>query len=141
METLTLRDQFAIAAFQGELAAQGEDFSWANEKELAVRAYAIAEAMLAERSKVNTLDSKDSFTGNVNQAVNVDWSQAPSWANFWVQDVQGSYWFDQEPVLKGRIFFGSEYASWNCESAPDFDYELVGNGPCYQKRPEEPSHG
>lgn len=51
METLTLRDQFAIAAMQGELSAQGEDFSWANEKELAVQAYAVADAMLAERSK------------------------------------------------------------------------------------------
>ncbi|EYS08469.1 hypothetical protein K013_4026, partial [Acinetobacter baumannii 25569_7] len=48
MEILTLRDQFAIAAMQGELAAQGEDFSWANEEALAARAYEVADAMLAE---------------------------------------------------------------------------------------------
>lgn len=60
METLTLRDQFAIAAMQGELAAQGEDFSWANEEELAVRAYAIAEAMLAERLKQTDSDKEPS---------------------------------------------------------------------------------
>ncbi|EZI39314.1 hypothetical protein K037_4060 [Acinetobacter baumannii 42057_6] len=51
MEILTLRYQFAIAAMQGELAAQGEDFSWANEEALAARAYEVADAMLAERSK------------------------------------------------------------------------------------------
>lgn len=60
MEILTLRDQFAIAAMQGELSAQGEDFSWANENELAIRAYAIADAMLAERSKQVDSDKEPS---------------------------------------------------------------------------------
>lgn len=51
METLTLRDQFAIAALQGELASQRDGCEWANEKNLASRAYEVADAMLAERSK------------------------------------------------------------------------------------------
>ena len=59
MEALTLRDQFAIAALQGELASQRDGCEWANEKNLASRAYEVADAMLAERSKVN-LDKEHS---------------------------------------------------------------------------------
>ena len=54
-----LRDQFAMAAMQGELASQ--DFStgdsWNTDKsgcrlQLAARAYEIADAMLAERERL-----------------------------------------------------------------------------------------
>ncbi|AZC07658.1 hypothetical protein DKE48_005985 [Acinetobacter nosocomialis] len=60
METLTLRDQFAIAAMQGELSAQSEYLTWANEKSLAARAYEVADAMLAERSKEVDSDKEHS---------------------------------------------------------------------------------
>ena len=51
MEKLTLLDTFAIAAMQGELSAQGDDLTWANEKYLASRAYEVAKAMMEERVK------------------------------------------------------------------------------------------
>lgn len=50
--SFSLRDKFAIAAMNGELAAQnfvtGEH--WANEMALAERAYLIADAMIKVRS-------------------------------------------------------------------------------------------
>ena len=48
---MSLRDKFAMAAMQGELSAQSEDLTWANENNLAARAYEVADAMLAEREK------------------------------------------------------------------------------------------
>lgn len=58
MESLTLRDQFAIAALQGEISAQdfktGDCWNLTNSndiKQLAERAYEIADAMLVARSK------------------------------------------------------------------------------------------
>ena len=52
-DSLSLRDKFAIAAMNGELAAQnfvtGEH--WANEKDLAQRAYLVADAMIKERNE------------------------------------------------------------------------------------------
>ena len=52
-DSLSLRDKFAIAAMNGELAAQnfvtGEN--WANEKDLAQRAYLVADAMIKERNE------------------------------------------------------------------------------------------
>ena len=48
---MNIRDQLAMAALQGELAAQSEEFSWASEQHLAARAYEIADAMLVEREK------------------------------------------------------------------------------------------
>ena len=49
----TLRDEFAMAAMQGELAAQGEVVGiWLSPFEsLAKNCYAVADAMLAEREK------------------------------------------------------------------------------------------
>lgn len=51
MENISLRDQFAMAAMQGELAGQRDGCEWANEICLANRAYEIADAMLAARDK------------------------------------------------------------------------------------------
>lgn len=51
MKGLTLLDKFAIAAMQGELSAQSEDLTWANEESLAARAYEVAKAMMKEREK------------------------------------------------------------------------------------------
>lgn len=45
-----LRDKFAMAAMQGELAGQCEGCSWANEQNLAARAYEVADAMMKERA-------------------------------------------------------------------------------------------
>ena len=49
----TLRDEFAMAALQGELAAQGEVVGiWLSPFEsLTKHCYAVADAMLAEREK------------------------------------------------------------------------------------------
>ncbi len=63
METLTLRDQFAIAALQGELASQSDDCEWVNEKNLASRAYEVADAMLAERSKHSDSNKQGLISG------------------------------------------------------------------------------
>ena len=46
-DTLTLRDNFAIAAMNGELA--GGKYVWVNEEKLAENAYAVADAMLKVR--------------------------------------------------------------------------------------------
>jgi len=56
MET-SLRDKIAIAAMNGELASQSFGVNhqvWANEKDLAKRAYEIADAMLKEADKNRT---------------------------------------------------------------------------------------
>lgn len=45
-----LRDKFAMAAMQGELAGQCEGCSWANEQNLAARSYEVADAMMKERA-------------------------------------------------------------------------------------------
>lgn len=50
--SFSLRDKFAIAAMNGELAAQNFETEehWANEAGLAERAYLIADAMIKARS-------------------------------------------------------------------------------------------
>ena len=49
---MDLRDQFAMAAMQGELASQRGGCEWANESHLAARAYGVADAMIAEREQL-----------------------------------------------------------------------------------------
>jgi hypothetical protein len=49
---MDLRDQFAMAAMQGELAGQSQYVNWSSEKQLSKRAYEIADAMLAERERL-----------------------------------------------------------------------------------------
>lgn len=51
---MSLRDYFAAAAMQGELACQGGSGSWTNIASLSERCYGIADAMLAERQKGGT---------------------------------------------------------------------------------------
>ena len=48
---MTLRDYFANSAMQGELSGQYSGNNWANEKDLAQRAYLIADAMLKQREQ------------------------------------------------------------------------------------------
>lgn len=48
---MMLRDYFAAHALHGELASQTEDSVWVDEKRLAIRAYSIADAMLAARKE------------------------------------------------------------------------------------------
>lgn len=46
---LTLRDHFAAAAMQGELACQREGYEWGTHEKLATNSYAVADAMLRAR--------------------------------------------------------------------------------------------
>jgi hypothetical protein len=50
--SFSLRDKFAMEAMNGELASQGgvDGCVWANEVELAERAYLVADAMIKARS-------------------------------------------------------------------------------------------
>jgi len=48
--SFSLRDKFAMEAMNGELSSQGHDFNWANEIDLAQRAYLVADAMIKARS-------------------------------------------------------------------------------------------
>ncbi len=68
-QPMDLRDYFATAAMQGELSAQCEDLTWANEKSLAVRAYEIADAMIAERES-GSCESVDSTKQKLVEAIN-----------------------------------------------------------------------
>ena len=48
--SFSLRDKFAMEAMNGELASQGYDgMNWANEIDLAQRAYLLADAMIKAR--------------------------------------------------------------------------------------------
>ena len=49
--SFSLRDKFAMEAMNGELSSQGYDgMNWANETDLAQRAYLVADAMIKARS-------------------------------------------------------------------------------------------
>lgn len=84
---MDLLDQFAMAAMQGELASQTSE-NWANEWNLAARAYEVANAMIAEREK-GSVDSVYGIKQKLIQAIkeqhNIDVSNIPFSADHLVQ--------------------------------------------------------
>jgi len=82
-------------------------------------AWKYADAMQAEADKRNYSEKQDSSEWQP------DWSQAPSWANWWAMDSNGdSYWHScvDEPFVNGLIF---EIANpqGHTFDAPSFDYQ------------------
>lgn len=76
-------------------------------------AFDIAEAMLAEQEKRTTI--LDEFQ--------VDWSQAPEWANWWAVDSNMmTNWYDEKPVISGSN------NEWTCTNGGDYEEDRLLHG-------------
>ena len=86
-------------------------------KIVAALSFDYAEAMLAEQEK-----RTDKTRPAVLDEFQVDWSQAPGWANWWVMQADGSFHFvGVKPFFDGSLWFTRTDVEWL--DAPSFNYQ------------------
>ena len=96
-------------------------------KKLSVMAWKYADAMEAEynKRKQEEIESGIEQDKEMLDSFQVDWSQAPSWANWWAMDRDNdAYWHScvDKPFIQGAVF---EIATpqGHTSDAPSFNYQ------------------
>ena len=84
-------------------------------------AFDIAEAMLAENEK-----RTDKSRPAVLDEFQVDWSQAPEWANWWAMDGFSN---------KANWYYSTPYLDEDSDGEYEWNIELRSNGETYSKAP------
>lgn len=83
-----------------------------------IDAWAYADAMQAEAEKREPKGLPDALR----EEWQPDWSQAPSWTNWWAMDADGDcYWFENKPEMKSVAWLPLNASKVN--EAKSFDYQ------------------
>ena len=119
---LELAERVLIAIVQ----ADNRNYNWDAEG-ISALSFEVADAMEAEYNKREKLEAEKSkvFFDNLIPSnsmpleFQVDWSQAPDWANWWVRMPSGIFmWCASEPIM-----FDDYVRTFSSESAPSFNYQ------------------
>ena len=113
MDKLKLAHDYAMKHLEGKFYTESEQWRVA-------QAWEYADMMLAEQEK-----RTDKSRPVVLDEFQVDWSQAPDWANWWAMDSNGiCYWYMIEPRL--TEIFPNEWVGCGYPTdtqAPSFNYQ------------------
>ena len=91
-----------------------------NDKDIASRAWAYADAMQAEADKREE-EKQSKHVFETIEEWQPDWSQAPEWANWWAMDAdRDCYWFENKPETMSVTWL--PFDASDVKPTPSFGY-------------------